>query len=448
MNSLPVVIEGLNHYYGEHGLRRQILFDIQVEIEPSEIVILTGPSGSGKTTLLTLIGALRATQEGSLVVLGNELRGADESTLTATRRQIGYIFQSHNLLESLTAQQNVMTAIFDEVETRADRKAQRAARALEEVGLGDRLDSRPSILSGGQRQRVAVARALVSEPKLLLADEPTASLDSESGRDVVEQLRKLARSRGVAVVLVTHDNRILDIADRILNLEDGRLSSMMSAVTHGAQRSFDLLARSLDSGELSKRLAGLDHDQFNTLMTEIAEETANLLALTEMLRGPTFDSVASQVDAAFTSRFAEQVGADAVVMYHLDANRKVMYRRCVDGRPMKLEQGFDITQGLVGAAISAGEPLVVAHSCEDTRFDPEVDGEGTGSVLVVLVRDSSGGIFAALEARSAERSAFDRSDLSELGSLADSLGVLLESWWRMGCACRAGDVGDIAACCR
>jgi putative ABC transport system ATP-binding protein len=146
MSARPVTIRGLNHFFGNGDSRRQVLFNIDTEINPAEIVILTGPSGSGKTTLLTLIGALRSAQEGSLVVLGNELRGADEKVLTASRRQIGYIFQSHNLLEALTAQQNVMAAMLDDASL-SDRE-RRAVQALGDVGLGDRLQAHPSTLSG------------------------------------------------------------------------------------------------------------------------------------------------------------------------------------------------------------------------------------------------------------------------------------------------------------
>lgn len=173
MSDPLITIENLNHSFGKGSLEKQILFDISEAVWPGEIVILTGPSGSGKTTLLTLIGALRAAQEGSLVVLGRELRDASEADLTEVRRGIGYIFQAHNLLEALTATQNVQVSLLeDDVDAAVGRK--RAIDMLEAVGLGDRADHYPSQLSGGQKQRVAIARALASAPKLILADEPTA----------------------------------------------------------------------------------------------------------------------------------------------------------------------------------------------------------------------------------------------------------------------------------
>jgi putative ABC transport system ATP-binding protein len=170
----PVVVEHLNHFYGKGSLRRQILHDISTVIPAGEIVIVTGPSGSGKTTLLTLVGALRAPQEGRLRVLGNELDSTKRASLEDVRRRIGFIFQQHNLLGALTASQNVQLGL--RVSSRAGRiELKRKADAmLEAVGLGEHTHKRAEQMSGGQRQRVAIARALVGEPAMVLADEPTA----------------------------------------------------------------------------------------------------------------------------------------------------------------------------------------------------------------------------------------------------------------------------------
>lgn len=220
-----ISIRNLNHYFGAGALRKQALFDINLEINSGEIVIMTGPSGSGKTTLLTLMGGLRSAQEGSLQILGEEICGASKGQLTKLRRQIGYIFQAHNLMTFLTAKENVrMSLELHDQFFNQDINA-KAIAMLETVGLGDRVNYYAESLSGGQKQRVAIARALVSHPQIVLADEPTAALDKKSGRDVVELMQKLAKEQGCTILLVTHDNRILDIADRIVYMEDGQLKS-------------------------------------------------------------------------------------------------------------------------------------------------------------------------------------------------------------------------------
>ena len=224
MNNQPVIkVKNLDYYFGQGELRKQVLFDINLEINRGEIVLMTGPSGSGKTTLLTLVSGLRSTQSGSLKVLGKELCGASKDKLVIARRNNGYIFQAHNLHKSLTAIQNVQMGLEVHGKYTQAQMRERAADMLQQVGLGDRIDYYPNNLSGGQKQRVAIARALVSHPAIVLADEPTAALDSKSGRDVVNLMQKLAREQGSTILLVTHDNRILDVADRIVHLEDGRL---------------------------------------------------------------------------------------------------------------------------------------------------------------------------------------------------------------------------------
>ncbi len=215
-------VVNLNHYYGNGTLRKQVLFDINVEIERGEIVILTGPSGSGKTTLLTLLGGLRSAQEGSLKVLDHELLQASQDQLIITRRKIGYIFQAHNLLSFLTAYQNVeLTLELQELTTTA--ADLRIKQVLTAVGLENHLHYYPHQLSGGQKQRIAIARTLVGQPQIILADEPTAALDKQSGRDIVALIQQLAKEQQCTILLVTHDHRILDIADRIIYMEDGHL---------------------------------------------------------------------------------------------------------------------------------------------------------------------------------------------------------------------------------
>jgi putative ABC transport system ATP-binding protein len=225
MTNLVISAQNLNHYFGQGDLRKQVLFNINLDIYAGEIVIMTGPSGSGKTTLLTLMGGLRSAQEGSLKILGQELQRATKQQLTKLRRNIGYIFQAHNLLTFLTAKQNVKMSLELHKEMLDRDLDKMASSMLETVGLGNRVDYFADSLSGGQKQRVAIARALISHPKIVLADEPTAALDKKSGRDVVEMMQRLAQEQGCTILLVTHDNRILDIADRIIYMEDGRLTN-------------------------------------------------------------------------------------------------------------------------------------------------------------------------------------------------------------------------------
>jgi putative ABC transport system ATP-binding protein len=223
-----VEIRNLNYEFGSSALATRVLNDINLDIHPGEIVILTGPSGSGKTTLLTIIGALRAATSGSIKVLGTELASAPDSALTQTRLNIGYIFQNHNLLACLTATQNVRMSLELHNHLSERERINTAQEILTRVGLPDRMNYYPADLSGGQRQRVAIARALVAKPKLVLADEPTASLDKANGATVIHHLRELAKDFGSAILLVTHDHRIFDAADRILELEDGWIQTNSS----------------------------------------------------------------------------------------------------------------------------------------------------------------------------------------------------------------------------
>jgi putative ABC transport system ATP-binding protein len=223
LSSPAVAVRGLNHWYGSGGTRRQVLQGVNLTIHPGEVVLLTGPSGCGKTTLLTLVGALRQVMSGSLHVLGQELNDSSRGERQRLRRRIGMIFQGHNLLRCLSAEQNVQMGA-DLIESLSYRARRDVARQwLRAVGLGDHLHKLPHDLSGGQKQRVAIARALAARPRLLLADEPTAALDSRTGREVVDLIHGLARDQAISVLMVTHDPRILDIGDRLVRMEDGQL---------------------------------------------------------------------------------------------------------------------------------------------------------------------------------------------------------------------------------
>jgi len=220
----PVLrIRHLNFAFGQGELRKQILFDVDFDLAPGEIVILEGPSGSGKTTLLTLACGLRRFADGSVRVFGEEIRDASDKQLLLLRRRIGFVFQNQNLLPFLTARRNVELVFRLWPNVTPEEATTQSEHVLERMGLQDRIDAYPAALSGGQKQRVAIARAIVAQPGLVLADEPTSSLDKESGRQVVDLLRQMARSHRIPILLVTHDTRILDIADRIVRIEDGRV---------------------------------------------------------------------------------------------------------------------------------------------------------------------------------------------------------------------------------
>jgi putative ABC transport system ATP-binding protein len=221
---MAICVEGVEHTFGSGETETKVLFDNNLDISQGEIVIMLGPSGSGKTTLLTLIGALRKVQTGRLQVMGRELSGLSPRQLVEVRRGIGFIFQAHNLFQSLTALQNVQLALELRERDPVLRKA-RAEELLTKLGLQHRLHYKPEGLSGGQRQRVAIARALANCPGVILADEPTAALDEESGRTVVTLLQEMALKERSTIMIVTHDNRILDVADRIVNMALGRIVS-------------------------------------------------------------------------------------------------------------------------------------------------------------------------------------------------------------------------------
>jgi len=222
-DAAAVKLSGLTKTYGEGALAFQALKGIDLEVARGEFMMLVGPSGSGKTTLLSILGCVLAPSSGEAYLFGEPVHGRRERELPELRLSyIGFIFQGHNLLNALSVQDNVVFPL--EMRGYSHHDAVKEAReVLHAVGLSDKLDRRPDELSGGQRQRVAVARALAGKPPLILADEPTASLDAETGMQVTQLLKQLCVERGHTVVVVTHDNRIFHLADRIVHIEDGQL---------------------------------------------------------------------------------------------------------------------------------------------------------------------------------------------------------------------------------
>ena len=209
-----------------------VLHGIDLDVSAGEVVLIMGPSGSGKTTLLSIMGCILRATSGSVRIAGREVASLPERELPGIRLQhIGFIFQGFNLFPTLTVGENVELSL-DLKRVPASQAKQEAQRLLEQVDLGNKYNSFPSDLSGGQKQRVAVARALAGSPSLILADEPTAALDSHSGRNVMQILHDLAHAQDKAVVVVTHDSRVLEFGDRIIRMEDGRIVSTTAAVDH------------------------------------------------------------------------------------------------------------------------------------------------------------------------------------------------------------------------
>lgn len=218
-----ISVRDLTKVYSEGAAAVRALNGVSLDVEGGEVVLLMGPSGSGKTTLLSIMGCILRPTSGSVYVGGRDVSDLTEKELPRVRLEnIGFIFQGINLFPTLTAGENVELAL-DLKGVNGKQAKRRAAELLEQVGLSDKYRAFPADLSGGQKQRVAIARALAGEPRIILADEPTAALDSQSGRIVIEMLRDLAHRGGRAVAIVTHDNRALPYADRTVHIEDGRI---------------------------------------------------------------------------------------------------------------------------------------------------------------------------------------------------------------------------------
>jgi len=427
----PVVVESLDHFYGKGALRKQILFDVSTTIPAGQIIMVTGPSGSGKTTLLTIVGALRAAQAGSVRVLGQELNGAGAATLERTRRRIGFIFQQHNLLAALTARENVELGLRAGGRHSRAELRRRASAMLEAVGLGAHVDKRAHQLSGGQRQRVAIARALVGEPAIVLADEPTASLDRESGREVVDRMQTLAREQGATILVVTHDNRILDVADRILHLEDGRISNFTEAVIANTQHMMGLLAESTSKEPLEQRVAQMDEATFRRTLQELTLQSQRFLEATALAQDEARHSMLRQALRVFTRRVGELLDAERASLFLVDRDRGELVLCVAQDLASDQVVRIPLASGIAGAAAVSGRPVRVADAYADPRFNQEVDartGFRTRSVLCLPLQDRAGEVFGVTQLLNRrDGRPFDAEDEQRYADFAGSLGVLLES---------------------
>lgn len=435
MAAPPIQIAGLNHWYGRDQLRKQILFDVTTDVPAGEIVIVTGPSGSGKTTLLTLVGALRSTQEGSMRVLGAELQGASSRVLEDVRRQIGFIFQQHNLVKALTALQNVELGLRVTRKLRRGALRKRAIEMLEAVGLGEHVHHYPEHLSGGQRQRVAIARALAAEPPMLLADEPTASLDKQSGREVVDRMKVLAQQNGTTILLVTHDNRILDVADRIIHLEDGRLSTFTEAVIANNRNMMGLLAQIRQKEPIQDRIAALDELGFRDMLQEITDESQRFLEATELARDQAFRSMLEQGLTGFTCRLGQLLNAERASLFTVDDATRTLVLRVAEDLPKDGEVRIPIGSGIAGTVANNGTAIRIDDAYADARFNPAVDhqtGFRTRSILALPIKDQNGHVFAVAQLLNRrDGRPFDDSDERQFATFVKLFGVILETLQRL-----------------
>jgi putative ABC transport system ATP-binding protein len=426
----PIRVSGLNHSFGKGELKKQILFDVSTEIQAGEIVIVTGPSGSGKTTMLTLVGALRSAQEGSVQILGEELRGARPKTLEKVRKQIGFIFQQHNLLGALSAVENVELGLRASGKYKRPEMRKRARNMLASVGLEDRIHHKPEELSGGQRQRVAIARALVSDPAMLLADEPTASLDKKSGREVVDHMKRLAREDGTTILLVTHDNRILDIADRIVHLEDGRLSTFTDAVIANNSHMMEMLADHRQKQDLDKVVDELGEQEFGKLLQELSKESQQFLKATALANDVAFRSMLEQGLFAFTRKLGQLLNADRSSLFLVDG--EFLELKVAEDMDKMGRIRIPVGSGIAGSVAQSGQPIRVVDAYSDPRFNRDVDkqtGYHTRSIISLPIKNRAGEVFAVAQLLNRKDGLpFDDGDERKFANFTGSIGIILETY--------------------
>jgi energy-coupling factor transporter ATP-binding protein EcfA2 len=304
---------------------------------------------------------------------------------------------------------------------------------LESVGLSDRTDHYPDQLSGGQKQRVAIARALAARPRIILADEPTASLDKKSGREVVDRLRDLARNQGTAVVLVTHDNRILDVADRIIHLEEGRLSSFSDAVRASTQRLLSTLAKSRRGPEVVQQVEAMPAGQFAKFLEDLTGEARQVLEILTLGTDEAFELLLAQMLAVVTRKVGQLLDADRASLMLGDDARGELYSLVAEaegGKPLEIR--IPASTGIAGHVYRSGTALNVPDAYAIPFFNRDVDqktGYHTTSVLCVPIADPEGRPFAVLTLLNKKgQPAFDERDERAVRDLSLQIGVILRTW--------------------
>lgn len=436
-NDAVICIRNLNYYFGRGDIRKQILFDINLDLYKGQTVVLTGPSGSGKTTLLTLMGALRSAREGSLKVLDRELVGLSELELVEVRRNIGFIFQAHNLFNSLTAVQNVELAVeLGDRRKRGNRKYKQkkreiAVEILTKLGLGHRVDYKPNALSGGQKQRVSVARALVNQPSLILADEPTAALDRSSSLEVLSMMQNLVKERGGTLLLVTHDSRVLELADTVISLDDGRLSQAKGELL----RSISSLVSSIlemDTSEIDKTVRPLSLEQFSKFLDKLNNEFSQLLNTMNLLESHSLGGKLELIIQTLSVKIAQILNAQQVTFFVVDRENQKLWSKNARGKGGELISiEIPIDAGIAGSVATTKESVNIPDPYNDPRFNPQIDrdtGFLTRNLICLPMLNEQNEVFAVVQVLNKKGELpFDREDEERFFDLTQSLGLVLQS---------------------
>jgi ABC-type proline/glycine betaine transport system ATPase subunit len=306
---------------------------------------------------------------------------------------------------------------------------------LEAVGLAEHQEKRPEQLSGGQRQRVAIARALAAEPAMLLADEPTASLDKQSGREVVDLMQTLARQNGTTILLVTHDNRILDVADRIMHLEDGKISTFTDAVIANTQHMMHVLAENRQKQPLESVVEEMDEENFRRSLTELTQQSQHFLEATRLANDEAFQSLLERALRAFARRVGRLLDAERVSLMLIDHATDELVVRISQDLPESGELRIPIGSGIAGAVAKTSQIIRIDDAYADSRFNPEIDkqtGFRTRSILCLPLLDQSGVVFGVTQLLNrCDGQPFSSDDEAKFADFAESLGVIFDTLRRV-----------------